>query len=201
MTCECEPCIQKRRDGARHVSCPRNGRKLQWAWPFIATLIADFQDNAEKLTPEMCEGDWDVYVFTRDMMLVAASSLRTKFKYLDVVPWKFAGSLEKEVAQSCIDQVEARPIHEHNDLTQNIWAEHKDSLRQVAEGGAPTAAHRLLVKRLNDCGLDESGGEGFHRSTNHEKCRAPSSSTVHLKSAIRGRAVVRQMKTWATTYG
>jgi len=145
MTCECAEHVQARIDGTKLITCPRNGRKLRWAWDFISTMANDFEQGAFDLTEEMCEDDHDVWVFTHDMLLQAAASLRLRFKYLSTVPWKLASADEVEGAKDCVDQIKSRPISEHDPVTQSVWARFRDDLEQRAQGGPLTAALKKEV--------------------------------------------------------
>jgi len=101
----------------------------------------------------------------------------------------------------CINQVNRRPLADHDPLTQDIWSRLKDDLRIRASGGEVTAALAKEVQLISDAGLDESAGEGWHRSCNHEKTRARNSSLVHLKRTVRQKAIVANLKRFLKTYG
>jgi len=201
MTCECKEHVESRQAGTLHISCPRNGRKLRWAWDFVNTMAFDFETNAADLTEDMCEGDHDLYVFLHDMLLQAATSLRLRFKYLGNVPWKLACADEVSGAKDCVEQIKSKPLVDHDPLTQRAWALYGDDLEQRALGGPLTPALKLFVDRMNDVGLDESAGEGWHRSTNHEHCRARAAKHVHLKRAGREKQNVRRLKKFMRDYG
>jgi len=201
MTCECEQHVRDRKDGMHHISCPRNGRKLGVAWDFIQTLATDLEETATNLTEEMCEGDKDVCRFLHDMCLQAAAALRLRGKYLGVVPWRFAGAGDPKVAAFCVEQVKSRPLSDHDPVTRKIWGLLQADLEQRAQGGDITPALQHMLDRMGDISLDESGGEGFHRSTNHEHCRARAAKNVHLKRTVRQNKTIRTVKTLMRIYG
>ena len=100
-----------------------------------------------------------------------------------------------------MEQVESRPLRDHDPLTQDIWNRLHSDIKLRADGGAVTEELAKEVKLINDTGLDESAGEGWHRSCNHEKTRAPSSSLVHLKRTTRQKAILRNLTRFLPQYG
>ena len=58
--------------------------------------------------------------------------------------------------------------------------------------------HDERIRRAN---LDESLGEGYHRSTTVEQTRAPSASSQHLKQGIRFKIALQNVKAFKRTYG
>ena len=194
MTCDCDLHIQLRRSGARHISCPRNGRNIRHGWAFIQSLIADLRDKANALTLADCEGDLEVYRDTRDMLLKVMGSLRMRFKYLSVAPWSFANADIEEGSALCVEQVQSRPLCDHDYLTRDIWNRLQQDLIQRSTGGPLTPALAQEVLEINDSGVDEHAGEGWHRSSNQEKVRAPASSLMHLKRTLRHKEVISLLK-------
>ena len=92
MTCDCTKHIQMRKEGAKHIKCARNSRKLRGAWDFIGQLADTMESRAHTLTDELCEGDHVVYTYVRDMLLITSTYLRQRFRYLSLVPWCFSNT-------------------------------------------------------------------------------------------------------------
>jgi len=202
MTCDCPHHVQQRIDHAKkHIRCSRNGHKLGTAWDFIQTLATDLEEGVARLTPGDCEDDVDVCTFVHDMALQAATSLRLRFKYLGVVPWRFAGAGRPEVAQECIDQMKARPLSDHDPVAQDIWRQLQSDLERCAGGGGVSPALQRMLTWMGDITLDESAGEGFHRSISHENCRCHNATTVHLKRSVCYKNMLADIRQFMRVYG
>ena len=74
-----------------------------------------------------------------------------------------------------------------------IGEELEEDLVLVAAGCTCTRKLHEAAERLGWSSLDESAGEGYHRSTNHEKTRAAASSDADLKRATRERQSARRL--------
>ena len=80
------------------------------------------------------------------------------------------------------------------------WRRLQDDLISRSTGGPLSEALNEEVAAIQDAGLDEAAGEGYHRSTYHEHCRAPSASTVHLKRATRSKQVLKTVRRLILTH-
>ena len=65
----------------------------------------------------------------------------------------------------------------------------------------PSPALAVQVARLTRAALDETAGEGYHRSTNHEMKRAPGSATEHVMQTPRARHCIRESLELIRSYG
>jgi len=57
MCCSHADCLQKRRDGAKHVKCDGNGRRLHEAWEFLKTEANKLKTRSQQITAAECEND------------------------------------------------------------------------------------------------------------------------------------------------
>ena len=74
-------------------------------------------------------------------------------------------------------------------------------VRARAAGGDLADEHREYVRRLCLSPLDESAGEGYHRSTTVEKRRATGASPGHLKRSCRAKTTFENIKQFRRQYG
>ena len=183
LVCFC--CEDKRRAGQKHVRCPRDSRKLRQAWQFVQSQKSEFSNAHRQLRLEDCEGSLELFGAVKSMLLTAVTTLETRFKYLRLVPWALSNADTVEGAQECLNQIRARPIHEHDVVTRRFVATLSADLEARAAGNACTPALEQAVKVLNTAPLDESAGEAYHRDTHHEQQRAPASTSAALKAATR----------------
>ena len=86
-----------------------------------------------------------------------------------------------EGARKYLEQVRRQPLEAHDLVTQGHMIRLEDHLTTLANGGAMHPDLDEEVEFVNLSALDESPGEGFHRSSNHEKTRSLASSSRHLK--------------------
>jgi len=199
MVCPC--CEDKRREGAKHLHCRNNSRRLHQVPEFMSRTVADIQARARYLTAAMCGGDNEVKRLIKGMMDSAADSLMRRWKYFYIVPWRFSEADTVSGALECCQQVLARPIEEHDPTTRDIWARLSVDITTRSPGGPVTPALKLQVRAIKTTPLDESCGEGWHRDSNHEKCRAPNSSDAHLKRHVRAKGVIKDLRRFCRKYG
>jgi len=201
LICGCGECNRKRKEGAKHISCPRNGRRLREAWTWIQLRIAEFKTWARTVTVEQCEGSYELWNLIVAMCKLCASELRAHFKHLNVVPYYLIHANTIEGAKECVRQIEAQPIENHDPVTQDFVRAVGQDLKDRAAGGDLTTALEDRVEIFEDSMLDESRGEGFHRGTNLEKQRAAASTAVHMKQKLRIKGVVKTIRKLFRTHG
>jgi len=201
LCCSHEKCQQLRADGAKHVSCPRNGRRLKEANKFILDRIGDFKRWAREVTLEACEGDVRFWKLVQDMCKHAASELRLHFKHLGVVPWSLVNADSVEGAKEAVLQINERPLDEHDCVTRDFLDKVGHDLQCRAQGGEASTALLAEISELEDTMLEEGAGEGVHRGTNLEKIRAAASTSIHIKQKIRVKGVVKTVRRFLHTHG
>ena len=90
---------------------------------------------------------------------------------------------------------------EHDALTQSIWARLHADIDACAATGVVSPALATEARLIRLTPLDESAGEGYHRSTHHELTRACSSSTAHLKRTVRKKEILKKATHLLKKYG
>ena len=194
MICSWTDCNRIRKTENRQAQCPKKGRRLLAAWEFVEGRIAEFKGRLRDLTPATCEGSQVMYELLTGMFTKCISLLRLRWSYLNTVPWLYARADVRTSAQDIIDQMTAHALDHHDPFSRDLWKTHKDSLEAVAAGCPCPAALHEEVARLACVSLDESAGEGYHRSTNHEHVRAASSTDASLKRKTRERQMLAHLK-------
>ncbi len=121
-----------RQDGAKHISCPFNGRKLRWAWTEAKNVASDMAQLSRCLGEEQGGGDAGVREQVSNMLLKGSGIVLLRLQYLGTVPWLFAGADEVDGAKEIARQMEAVPIGQHDPLTRDIWRRLEGDVRRRA---------------------------------------------------------------------
>ena len=201
MVCTCPQHVQDRARGAKHINCWHNSRRLVDAWPYVESEAAAMSDRSQHIGPDDCEGDAELAQVIADQIDFLATNMVRRQKYLKSAPWSFSRAGTRVGAKVFIDQVGACPLERHDAVTRRLWERHGDALNAFAAGGDPSPSLVNAVRIFNLSPLDESRGEGYHRSTTHEKKRAAASSHRHLKQSVRQKASLARIKAFRKMYG
>eukprot|EP00959_Pyramimonas_sp_CCMP1952_P279203 5837271-Pyramimonas_sp.AAC.1 len=118
-----------------------------------------------------CEGSGDMKLLVVHMLRNALDDFQ-KFRYLEVVPWRFAMADDPGEAREVLRQVGLRPLADHDPVTRQIFNAFGDDLRALADGAPCSPALAAELRALRNCPLDEPPGEGWHRHASYEKHRA-----------------------------
>ena len=192
LVCPC--CLRRDPSGGRvRAACPRASRRLHEAWQYLREEAQKLRDMARSLTLAVCERQ-DLMMEVRRMLVTAADLLLVKFKYLSQVPWSFACADNAEVCAQIVEEINSKPINLHEPLTQHIAANYSGDIIAVRDGGEPSDALRHEISCLRNTPLDESLGEGFHRSTHLVVREGAASKLAHIKSSIRFQQNMRRVK-------
>ena len=167
---------------------------MRGAWKRVSQEIQKFRDLAANLTVEDCEGDASLFTDLVAALRGAAALLEIRFKYLNVVPWSFSNADTPEGAMSFLEGATSLPLDQQDPLTQFLYYTYRDDLDAVAAGGDCPPSMQAEVDTVNDTPLDESAGEGYHRSTHCTRVRARNSSTAFVKQSTRTHQNVDQLK-------
>ena len=124
-----------------------------------------------------------------------------RFRYLSVVPWSFCKADEPAGAAEFLRDATSRPSAEQDPLTVYLHDKHREGLVALAGsvGGDPVIPDPTLVEEvadINNVPLDESAGEGYHRSTNHTRTRCTGAQTPYLKQSTRSKANVKLLRSF-----
>jgi len=200
MTCECHE-EQRHRGEDVPEYCPRSGRRLARAWPWIQGQIETLKLSIKDTVGAGTEHSQSTQTIIQGMIRLAMSALKYRFQYLGLVPWCIAQADTVEGAAEFLRQVALRPLEDHDLATRDIMSRLEGDLRVRAEGGELSAALAAEVKAANTTNLDESVGEGTHRGTTLEQKRAPSSKTAALKRSIRLKGIIAKIRWFRRKYG
>ena len=118
-----------------------------------------------------------------------------RFKYLNIVPWNFCNADTPAGAARFLEGATSLPFEQQDELTKYLYHTHRADLEATAAGGAVSASLQEEVLAVNETPLDESAGEGYHRSTNCTRIRARNSSSAYIKQSTRTHQNVEMMKT------
>jgi len=202
MICLCEKHVKMRQEqGIHHIPCFWNGRKLGESWTFLADEKGKLKTQARELKADQTENNEVVREWMRNMTLKMITGIDHRFGYLALVPWAFSRALTKEGAAEVVRQIHSRPLTDHDPFTQILWARIGRDTEAVAQGAAPSDNLKYEVKLLNYCSLDETCGEGYHRSTHHEHVRAPASTTIRLKQSTRAKETLARLEAFQNKHG
>jgi len=160
LVCDCPHHVQARReDRVKHITCYMNSRRLKDASTHLKDHINETRDLARSLPATATEGDEALCASQRSLLLIKATELRTRTKYIDVVPWAFSQADSIEGARECIRQVEAFPLDQHDPYTIRVMARVGQDMKTRAEGGDVSAALQDQVDIIRLAMLDENAGE------------------------------------------
>ena len=81
----------------------------------------------------------------------------------------------------------AKHFEQQDAMTQHFLETCREDLQAVAEGGEPSASLINEVTRVNDAPVDESPGEGYHRSSNLVRVRASAAKSLYIKQSTRAK--------------
>ena len=157
--------------------------------------------RARDLTPADCEGDAVLAVEIKSLLRVVADALVLRFKYLSCAPWSFASADTPEIANEFLQDVKSRPLSEHDPLTQYLFEMYEDDLVRVSEGGEGGEAFKQEILSINETPLDESAGEGYHRSTHYARIRVAASKSPFIKQSVRRKEALSMLKYFVNHLG
>jgi len=185
MICSCTECNRTRKETKKPVECDRNSRRMDEMWTETQKLATELRTSARSLKPPDCEGDEQLCVDSKTLMLKAANLVLARNKYYSLIPWLFSKANESDGAQECLRQLEEADEERLDALSLRIKRTMLDDLRTVAAGGEVSAQLLQQVKQMKNTPVDGSPGEGYHRETNLARSRAPVSSTQTVVQAVR----------------
>ena len=199
MVCDCH--AEERASGTKHIQCAMNSRRLRKASAFIDDSILEFKQQLRVLILEKCYGSQELFFLMQAILTETINCLHARFKYLKALPWSLCNADTQIGAKLCLDQINRVPLEQHDPYTRMFWHKHGDHLRTLVDSGIVHDDLAEEVRALCLSPLDESAGEGYHRSTNHEKGRAPSSSMQHLKHTTRLNENIKRLKDLFSRHG
>ena len=182
MTCEC--CKDKRREKIAYT-CKYSGRRLKHAPDHLKKREQRFLQRANQLTEEECLNDKQLWESTVAMLRSCATMIMLKFRFLFILPARFCVADSVEGAQECLELLRQFPIEKHEPLTRDIMDQFGADIALRADGGPASEGLKLMCARFNNGSLDESCGEGWHRSSHHAKQHALNISDHGIGQTLR----------------
>ena len=202
VVCECVDHVRMRtEDRVRHIECWKNSRRLKGASARITEEIERDRQTARDLTPESCEGDVGLCGTIQGMLGIKVAELGTRSRYLQSAPWCFVNADSVQGATHLLDRVARFDMAQHDALTQDLVAQFGADVQVVKDGGPVSQALAREIKIMCWSPLDESAGEGVHRSDTLEIKRATGSTIQHVKQSARERGVFQRLNDFVETHG
>jgi hypothetical protein len=200
LLCPCHE--QERRDGSKGFRhCVWNSRRLRYAKAKVESTVRWLRDQANNLTLLLVNGDAELHLNLVNALRAAAAEMETRFSYLKSLPWLYSTADTEQGARECVEQFDSVPIADHDEYTVDVMKEFGEDIRRLAQGDTPCPARwQAEVQAINTAALDESAGEGYHRSTNLAKKHGAASSIESIKQSTRTRENVKLAKTFAKKY-
>ena len=185
------PCQEHRERHARTapVECRLKGRLLHLAW----AKVTEAHDGVLREI-----GQWDAGTFGMGLTMLRECQgatravcvrLLLKFGYLDQLPYKLAGGLDRDVLRQCVAQFDAIPEHRHDRVTLEFLSQGRPLRRYVDEflsvaHEAPRPLRREILG-LQQLVLDDTPAEGPHAAAHQQEVRARASSWPWQSSTLR----------------
>ena len=203
MTCTCREHVEYRQThgGRVTISCFWNSRKLREAWPFLQGKLAELKTMGEQLHEADCENNRGIWELVITMFLKVWTGISERFKYLSLLPWALARADEIEGAKEVMKQIRAVDWDKHDPYTRRFMTKVGGHAERRSEGSECHAELTKEVKAVNNSPLVEDFGEGYHRSTHHEKSRAPASTSRHVKQSVRQKEAMDRVKAFMAKHG
>ena len=196
-------CCTRGSPEARKVAeaCPYKGRRLRHAAQEVERRRVALLDRSRTMTIESCDGSTIVHEQVCTSLRIAAVDLEQRFRYLSRAPWCFCLADTPAGAQIFLKQARAGNINDHDPLTQRLLNEFQPELERTAAGETcpPKLAEEVRIVNLTP--LDESAGEGYHRSTHHARARAPASTARFVKQQLRLRENISRCRRFIKKHG
>ena len=173
---------------------------MKYAFQRIREEVTNMLDCARLLTPAVCEGDAELVSEMQSLLRVGAQQLELRHKYLDLVPWSIVNADTPEGARAFLLGLDAKPASEHDELTRHLGEHLRGDLERQRDDDVCSPALAMAIQEYRWTPLDESAGEGYHRSTHHVLQRAPGSSDPYVKQATRVHASIKFLKPNDSTF-
>jgi len=202
MICNCpEHLRQRHEDGVRHIACWRNSRRLSEAAQRVHEELERDRIQARNLAPAQCDGDAQTCGVVQGMLSRKVTELRLRTRYLFIPPWSVVQCNTQEGARAFLEHVARFDMDSHDPLTRHIMSTLGQCIQAVADGGDVPTPLLEEIAIFDLCPLDESAGEGVHRSDTLEKTRAAASSMHHIKQSARERQVLARLTSFVDKHG
>ncbi|CAK0904653.1 unnamed protein product, partial [Prorocentrum cordatum] len=186
---------------AGHEECPLRSRRLKDAHAEIQRRRDYFLERARLFQAADEEGAGELTVALATSFRLAASDLDMRFQYLSRAPWCFSQCGSAAGAREFLNQVELVHVSGHDPLTRRLLDQHGPHLVALAAGGECPDPLAEAVRLFNLAPLDESPGEGYHRSTHSVRQRAPGATVHYIKQDLRLAENIQRCRQFIRTHG
>jgi len=201
MICGCEEHLRQRREGAKHILCWENGRRLKDAFEYISDTATARIERSRTLTVQECEGDSAVHDIVTMYLKQLGTMQKQRMGYLGRPPWTAVHCRSIEGSKRFLEQVARYPLEQHDAYTQYLLRTIGGFIHARAQGEDAHPQLLEAVDRLDTVNLHEGCGEGWHRGSQHEKVRAYASTSQHLKRVNRRPGVFKRIRQFRLKYG
>ena len=202
MVCDCPEHIRERReDNKKHIACWRNSMRLSGSHEFITKHLAKNKEVIKELVPALCENNPRVTETIRRHLQAKQSGLKLRGKYLGLVPWACSRMDTVAGATEVMKQMRARPLEDHDPLTQMIARTLGGDIERRSQGEDASPAMVKQVAFMKLAKLNEGCGESYHRGTTVELHRAPAAKSDHLKQENRFKQEQQRVRSFLRRHG
>ena len=175
LVCAC--CAHLYAEGKRPL-CERSGRRLHQARKRVQSLTDDIRESIRTLRIADCGDSLEMMRWVALTLRCAISDIVEKFNFLSVLPWRFAESGEPDQSLECIYLYRSSSGHDH--VTLAIFGRLVSDIEARSRGEPMTEQHSTELGCFLNASLDESPGEGWHRTSNMTKKRGAHTRLVWI---------------------
>jgi hypothetical protein len=180
--------------------CIWNSRRLRQVPTKVDEQREKFKQFARNLSLDDVENDSLLHLGLVNATRSSGEDFFHRTKYCRSLPWCFANGDTEEGARDCLAQWRAVSREKHDQLTITTMDDFLEDIETVAAGQVCNQRWADEVLAFNLSALDESPGEGYHRSTHHAKQQAPSGQAAYIKQRTRVSENIRQAKDFMRRY-
>ena len=129
------PCHEaERRDGVK-VDCERSSRRLAEAFEKVAVFPAWVLTTQRQMTPAMCEGDHDLLIETKRLLLLGHQEIEKRFQWVFQPPYLFAYCrIDPDAAVVYLETTAKAPFADLHRCTQYQLERFRVELERAATG-------------------------------------------------------------------
>ena len=182
------PCHEaERRDGVK-VECERSSRRLAEAFEKMAVLSDWVLTTERQMTPAMCEGDHDLLIETKRLLLLGHQEIEERFQWVFNPPYLFAYCrVDPDAAAVYLETAAETPFADLHRCTQYHLERFRGELERTAAGQVVVYSQAYLQEEavFHNMPLTSDPAEGYHRNTSHTARRCPRAQLPFLLSTNR----------------
>jgi hypothetical protein len=108
--------------------------------------------------------------------------------------------LDPEESAECLRQINSKPLEEHDHITIDLFNRLGADLEARAKGEPLSEAHARELRVYENMPLDESPGEGFHRTTNQTNRLAGHARMPWILASVRHKRILWKARNFMQTF-